>query len=225
MLHYRRFPLKSSPTGGFAYALSFEGANHIQIGLGFQSRNGLQLTHVKTMDLHHTWAVSALETSFAHDRCGLLTGKLAEFFEDQPAVLLDKSQQEAMIKAVTEVRDEGFGHPLDYEPFEQDIGGGRIIWVAYGSEIDKLRIGLAYRDETGKVHYGEHGYAVGRRQVAEFVRELWTQHGAMLFVGRPLSWPHGLDPFVKGEERRALAVQIVRAADAVWPGVLDGKRA
>lgn len=214
---YRRISIPSQPAGGFIYALAFEGANYIQIGVGYESVNGLQLTHVRTEDLHHSWAVEFFDTNAEAGKTALPTGKLAPYFDGSPTVSLDEATFLRLRSEVAAIRNEQWGHPLDWEPVYVELKDGRFIWVAYGHDIDKLRVGIGFHDEAGDRNIGDHAYALGPAAAKEFAC-LWFSDPCtpLLFVGRPPRWPAHLAPWVQGEHKRQLAVAVVLLGDMVW---------
>lgn len=220
---YRRVPLKTFPQGGFAYALVHEGSNYIEIGLGHESVNGLQLTHVPGEKLHHSWAVSRLDEARKAGYNGLPVGRLREHFGVTEGDLYAMSDPAFDVLAghVKELRDEVWGHPLDWNPVRLDLCDGRFVWLMYGSEVDKIRIGLGFYDERNEPVMGEAAYAIPKSYAAEFACEKFLSKGITPFFATPINWPRQMDRFVSGDDNAAMAVLLIRMADEVWPGQVN----
>jgi len=216
MLHYRRHPVETAPRGGFLYVLAFEGGNYIQIGVGHESLNGLQLAHIKTCDFHHSWAVDATREAVKTGSTVMVTGKLKAHFDDLPGFQIPKDLEPWLIKAVEEVRDECWGHPLDWEPVFVDLGDGRTLWASYGAEIDKIRVGIGYINESNERIIGENAYTLGKDNAADFAAKWFTDPSPMVFFGLPPRWPEQMKTWVEGLDKRALAVAIVALGDKLW---------
>lgn len=214
---YRRLPLLSQPSGGFAYVLAFEGANFVQIGLGYESTNGLQVTHVKSCNLHHTTVEDFAKLCEADGaNSGLYAGKLAPYFADAEIVTLNPSQMKDIAGFAREVRKLAFGHPLDFEPFFVDLCNGRFVWMMYGSDIDKVRLGIGFIDEFGDRHIGEHSYAIDMRFAAEFAAQAYLGQ-TTIFYTKPPGW-RDRDARVAGLEAKEMAIGFLKLADQAWPG-------
>lgn len=219
---FRRLALPSNPSGGFMYALAFKNANYIQIGIGFESLNGLQMTHVKSADLHHSCAVEQITESMTQGNTALLTGKLAPFFDGMNALHLNADACQVLLRMVAEVRDEAFGHPMDWEPEFIELLDGRFIWITYGQDIDKIRIGMGFYDESNTPRYGAEAYAVGVNNVADFAVENFIAarmpESPLAFMGRPVGFPPQMSGHIFGDHRQCLAVLLIKLADKCWPG-------
>lgn len=216
---YRRLPLLSQPSGGFAYVLAFEDQNFIQVGLGHESPNGLQLVHVATFNMHHMEAravADAVEASAGAGETGLIAGKLSGYFGDAELVTLQAGQMRRIAQMIREVHGQLWDHPKDFELQACDFDNGRFVWLMYGSDIDKIRLGIGFIDEMGDRHIGQHSYAIGKDWAAAFVV---SQHqGVKLnWYAKPPGW-RDRRWWTAGDEARHIAVAFLRLADQVWPG-------
>lgn len=216
---YRRLPLLSLPSGGFGYALAYEDQNFIQVGLGFESPNGLQLTHVATFNMHHLEAhaiADMIEQSAEAGETGLIAGKLSPYFADAEVVQLNPGQMRRMAQMIREVHNEVWDHPKDFELQVCDFENGRFVWLMYGSDIDKVRLGVGFIDEFGDRHIAGHSYAIGKDFAGAFAVSQWRGERLMWYA-KPPGW-QGRRAFTDETEARHIAVAFLKLADQVWPG-------
>ncbi len=215
---YRRMPLLSQPSGGFAYALHHEGSNFIQVGVGYESPNGLQLTHVATDNIHQ-FHIIQLANAISADgaQSGFVTGKLAAFFDDAEFVALQPAQLKRFAGLLREVYGEAWGHDLDFQPQFVDLEDGeRFVWLMYGSDIDKIRLGIGFTDEAEQRHLGDHSYAIGCPHAASYAIEQFVGVSS-LYYAKPPGWLTR-DTMVNGPDSRAVGIAFLKLADQVWPG-------
>ncbi|UTC29913.1 hypothetical protein BAJUN_03070 [Bajunvirus bajun] len=233
---YKRIPIQSQPSGAFIYLMHPDAANYIQIGVGHESANGLQLTHVDGAKVHQL-VCDEMADGIEMSGFAVKTGRLAALFLDcetltfaaQEKVLgavIEQSPQIAqkVAEALRAMHFEAWGHPMDWDIKIASLGDGRLFWLAYDSGINKIRIGLGYHDHEGAGQLGDHAYAINQQYAAEFATDLWTNPQAIHFFGRPARWPSELNAWVGPEGKRLLAKELVRLADKVWKGDLPCPR-
>ncbi|UTC29051.1 hypothetical protein MARCHEWKA_05420 [Brevundimonas phage vB_BpoS-Marchewka] len=125
-------------------------------------------------------------------------------------------------QAVDRCRIDAFGHPLDWDTQHLDLPDGRFCWMAYDSEIEKIRLGMGYHDGDNEKLYGLHSYAVGLHQVAGFAAsEFAAAERTLPFMGLPPRWPETMSPFVNGKDKKLVIGALLRLADRVWPGQVE----
>lgn len=227
---YRRIPLKSSPSGAFAYVLAMsEDATSIQIGVGHESISGLNLTHYPTFHIKAKFAHEVAD-KIERDGVALKTGRLAEMFHDAqtldylPSAYARGSITQRIAQAVREVHDEAWGHPADWDVRLTSLLDGRLIWIAYDSTIDKIRIGIGYYDEGNNGVLGDESFAIGKRFAGDFAADLFTKPNPLLFFAKPARWPLDFSPIVGLSNKKRLAVDFLRLADEVWGPVKATER-
>lgn len=129
---------------------------------------------------------------------------------------------DAFSQAVDRCRIDAFGHPLDWDVQHLDLPDGRFVWMAYDSEIAKVRMGMGFHDEANAKMYGLHTYAVGVKDVAPFAAsEIGGIERSLPFMGLPPRWPSTMSPFLAGAEKKTVINALVRFADRVWPGQVE----
>jgi len=215
-----RVHVQTNPRGGFVYALHIPNTNHIQIGLGVRSMNGLQQAHISTANVHqfsvHEWVDKARDNGVT-----LTLGKLSELFTSDPEAKeyrLDKATSDALCAAVINVHDEVWGNPNAWEPVIVPMLDGRVVWLMYDDDSDRIRIGIGFITESETPMLGDNSYALSRRGVSEFACNLYRGK-AIYFYSSPPRWPAEFSPWVSHVVNlRAIAVELVRLADSVWPG-------
>lgn len=129
---------------------------------------------------------------------------------------------DAFSQAVDRCRIDAFGHPLDWDVQHVDLPDGRFCWMAYDSEIEKVRLGMGFHDDGNDKMYGLHTYAVGLTEVGAFAAsEFAGAERALPFMGLPPRWPTTMSPFIAGKDKKQVIGALVRLADRVWPGQVE----
>ncbi len=106
---YRRVVLRSSKTHEvFVYVARHPGANCIEIGLGFETRNGLQRRHVVSRQCHK-FNVDDTADRIEMSSFSLETGKLSAHFNDNARILIDDEHAPSLAQAMRDVRTEVWG--------------------------------------------------------------------------------------------------------------------
>lgn len=125
-------------------------------------------------------------------------------------------------QAVDRCRISAFGHPLDWDTRHVDLPDGRFCWMAYDSEIEKVRLGMGYHNAENEKLYGLHTYAVGLQQIGAFAAtEFETDERPLPFMALPPRWPDTMSPFITGKDKKRVIGALVRLADRVWPGQVE----
>lgn len=220
-----RMPIDSTPTGGFAYVLYFEAGNCLFLGMGHESRNGLQLAHVPGPQVH---AVYCHEVADNIEANGILlpTARLAAFFEEQEqfpigANGLNPQQAKWFADLIRKVHDRIWGHPLDWEPTFVDFADGRFVWVAYGEDVGKIRVGIGFFNDSQERILGDACYMIPLHYVAEFVTEAFMRPVGMYYFAKPPRWPAGWDTTTDDVQTRRVMREVLKLADKVWPGEVE----
>lgn len=234
----------------FLYAAHFVEANHLQIGVGIESSSGLQKNHVVGPCVHelHTY----LLTDWLRERGQpLITdeplGRIHPFSStmdvdlmrvlhnsevmplsadrylpmiDEPLISGKLSREFADL--IERVHIKAWGHPRDWDMRHHELNDGRFIWMAYDSDIRKIRVGMGFHNEDNVKQYGVHTYAVGQREAAGFAAFHYYYLDAPLqFMGQPPRWPSQLSHFLVGEPKQRFTGTFLKLADEVWPGAVD----
>jgi hypothetical protein len=215
-LIYRRVPLETHPKGGFLFALHFADSNCVQYGLGYESANGLQRRHVATEEVHqyHVHETADLIENSAEVGVSFKRGPLDEMF---PANIPPDAIR-ALAQAMREVHDEAWGHPLSWEPIEVSLNDGRFIWLAYDSDADRVRLGIGYYDEQNEGVYADNSYMFSPLSVADWACQMFSGDAFFCYVKPPRWNSFNFDSYVCGDAARRVAIELIRLADAVWPG-------
>lgn len=115
-----------------------------------------------------------------------------------------------------------FGHPLDWDVQHVDLPDGRFCWMAFDSEINKIRLGMGYHGAENNKLYGLHTYALAVNEIAGFATTQFTDaERALPFVGLPPRWPDTMARFVAERDKKLVVGALVRLADRVWPGQVE----
>lgn len=200
----------------FLYVLHFENANYLQLGVGYESTSGLQKSHLPGAPVHAAHVLELVETMRASGAVQADPGRFAPLFGDPrvEGVVVDR-----FAAAVARVHTQAFGHPLDWEVVHAELLDGRFAWLAYDQELDKIRIGMGHHDASNNKVYGEHAYATGAMQSAEFACKLAADDKPLRMMGMHSSYmAAGMSPVLGEDEKATLAVHLIRLADRVWPG-------
>lgn len=85
ILAARRIPLYSKPEGAFAYVLITDETKSLQIGLGHESKSGLNLTHIMAYNIKPGFVYEVADAiekgTFEGNGLILKTGRLGDFFD------------------------------------------------------------------------------------------------------------------------------------------------
>ncbi|AFU87293.1 hypothetical protein CcrSwift_gp122 [Caulobacter phage CcrSwift] len=230
LLFSRRVAYPTRPSGGFLYALVTSETHSIQIGLGHESASGLNVSHVMTLNLKPGFAYEIADR-IEREGFSFKAGRLAEHFgvdktlEIEPGSFLvvgdsvsPKTITGMLADAIREAHDAVWGHPQDWEIENVPLGDGRCLWLAYDSEIDKIRLGIGYYDENNIAMLGDQSFAVGKRQAGDFAVDVWTRPGLMYFYALPPRWPEGLQRAIGHTDKQKLAKAFLKLADVIWRG-------
>ncbi|AXQ68320.1 hypothetical protein HOT99_gp297 [Caulobacter phage CcrBL10] len=244
LLVSRRVPMDTSPKGGFLYALVTDETQSIQIGVGHESPTGLNMTHVMTMNLKPGFAYEIAD-QIEREGIRLKTGRLAPMFngleafdlsgegpgmayylegtdaEGRPTRELIKPapmKRTLLAEAIRMAHDAVWGHPEDWKVDEVSLGDGRLIWLAYDSAIDKIRLGIGYYDDTNTAILGDQSFSVNKRMAGDFVVDAYTKPGVMFFYALPPRWPLSMVRHIGHENKQKVAKAFLKMADRVWRG-------
>ncbi|AFU86604.1 hypothetical protein D869_gp310 [Caulobacter phage CcrRogue] len=228
LLVSRRVPFPTRPKGGFLYALVTDETQSIQIGLGHESASGLNVTHVMTFNLKPGFAYEVAD-KIEREGFSFKAGKLAPLFGVDKTLDLTtddmfvaggemKSVTSLLAEAIRMAHDAVWGHPEDWKVDEVSLGDGRLIWLAYDSAIDKIRLGIGYYDDTNTAILGDQSFSVNQRMAGDFVVDAYTKPGVMFFYALPPRWPLSMARHIGHENKQKVAKAFLKMADRVWRG-------
>ncbi len=223
-LVFKRISVETFPGGGFIYVLHFVDSNFIQIGLGHESKNGLQLSHILSQNTHHLHAYETANwfESAPHPR--LILGKLAEIFTgDVERTYLDltKDQAKSLATSIRKLHDDVWGNPHAWEPNIISLCDGRVVWCCYDDDSDRIRLGIGMVTESNETCLGDNSFMLSKQGIAEFVTDIYRGRAIHFFVTPP-RWPHAYPKWVSElHDLRSIAAEMIRLADKVWPGQID----
>jgi len=217
-LTYQRVPLNQTL---FLYAAHFQGANYVQIGIGSESINGLQMTHISSDNIHHFHVHEEAER-IVKEGYHFKTGKLAPYFNDAPDVEVEAGMTLArrLGEIMKKVHDDVWGEPYEWEPIVAELNDKRLIWAAYDAVVSKIKIGIGFIDDHGQQVFGPPSFAVGRGFVAEFVKNRWIGRKPLIFFAKPPRWPCESSNYLGEQGSKAVAKMVVALSDRIWPGEL-----
>lgn len=248
---YERVPVQQAKQASlFLFVCHTVEANHLQIGFGMESRSGLQKSHIAGPLIHEFHTLAFADWLRLKGRIYLTGEKLPRLHPftssmgiDLPALLdvadamplsadrfmpfiidelVDRAVTERFAEAIERVHIKCWGHPRDWDVQHVELNDGRFVWMAYDSDIDKIRVGLGFHSETNDKQYGLHTYAISLREVAEFSAFHFHYLDAPLqFMGQPPRWPSQLSHFLVGEPKQRFTGTFLKLADEVWPGAVD----
>jgi hypothetical protein len=212
-----RIPISSSPEGAFVYVLHFEDSNFLVIGIGHESRNGLQLCHLPGV---HIPSAYVHQTADEIDDHGMLlkTGKLAPYLGGRKT--LDLCEMPLIQKEVSDamrwIHDEVWGHPMDWEPHFVDFDDGRFIWLAYEADIDKVKIGIGFVNDSNERMLGDPSYAIGKGTVEEFTSSRIVKPTTLYFYAQPPRWPQHFIRYTEADETKRVMMELRAMANKLW---------
>lgn len=244
---YCRSTIRAGALNTFLYAAHTKDANYIQLGFGTETADTLQRSHIAGPTLHefHIPAfMDWLETGTIafvdelpykqHPISSTYGGDVIELLKVMPVIEFEVGRFAPLLrsedlflrpeelgqygKAVEHVQIKAFGHPLDWDCKIVELLDGRFCWFAYDHEIKRIRLGIGFYDDANERQFGTHDYALGVLEAPGFIAECYAAPMAPIqFMGLPPRWPAALNPFVFGEAKQKLAVELLRLADMLWP--------
>jgi len=251
---YVRVPIFTDLTGTtkgahkfFLYAVHFTDANHINLGFGTESQNGLNMAHMPGPVVHELhisqltdWMrggglvriteptklrTHPFSSIYDVDMTLLLQTEhelpltAGRYFPMLTEVQLSSIDMRRYADAIDKLRIKAFGHPMDWDVKFSDLADGRFVWMAYDNDIQKIRVGMGYHDAANERVFGTHSYAVSQREAAGFAAfHHYYLDAPLQFMGLPPRWPHGLSPFLHGKIKQTFARDFLLLADVIWPG-------
>lgn len=246
---YARAYIRKGTINTFLYAAHTLDANYIQLGFGMETADGLQRSHIAGPTIHefHIPAfLDWLETGTiqfldelpykSHPVSSTYGGNVIELLQVMPVMqfasgrftplLQDKDltlypeELGQFARAVSHVQIKAFGHPLDWDVKVVELLDGRFLWFAYDEEIKRVRLGMGFYNDANERQFGTHDYALGLLEAPPFIAECYASPDTPIqFMGLPPRWPSSLNPFVYGDAKRKLAVELLRLADMLWPEI------
>lgn len=234
----------------FLYVAHFNEANHLQIGFGVESASGLQRTHIAGPQVHELhvklmadWLRRHGTPLLVEDNPGprghpfsstmnidlekrMAVEKFLPLYAGKymPLVVwpeLTRGQSERFGDMIQRVANRSWHHPLDWDVRHASLKDGRFVWMAYDSDLKKIRLGLGFHGENNEAQYGKHCYAIAKREINAFAaHHFHLVDAALQFFDLPPRWPSTLSPFVLGATKQAFIVELVKLAEEVWPGEL-----
>ncbi len=241
---YERVPLHGATRHSevFLYVLHYKNANHLQIGFGMESLNGLNVAHVFGPNVHEfhipallDWCRQGVfhlvledEYKGRHPFSSEMTVDLVKRLAEDPVLPLVSGRYSNLVRehvgnatvlvpAIQRARDAVWGHPADWDIRPVSLADGRVMWIAYDSEIDKIRCGIGYFDASNAPVYGDPCYAVGKMECEKWVAWHFLYKDAPLeFFGRPSGWPVGFEMMLYDIKKQTFMVEFLKLADEIW---------
>jgi hypothetical protein len=245
---YERVSIQPARQGAlFLYVCHFVETNHLQVGFGMESRSGLQVRHIAGPLVHqfHSYPLTdwlrrggrimltdeplgrihPFSSTLDIDLVGMLPQvevmplSANQYLPHIDDPLVDRMVLKRFADAIERVHIKAWGHPRDWDVRHHELRDGRFVWMAYDSTISKIRIGIGFHDQNNEKVYGDHTYAVAKREVVAFTTfHHYYLDAPIQFMGVPARWPHELSVFLTGPDKQAFARTLVKLADEVWPG-------
>jgi hypothetical protein len=248
---YERVNIQSTTQAAlFLYACHYVETNHLQVGFGMESRSGLQVRHIAGPLVHefHTYSLTSwLRRSgrimLTDEPLGRIHPFSSTMDSDLPTLLsladvmplaanqflphlddplIERKVLRRLADAIERVHIKAWGHPRDWDVRHYECNDGRFVWMAYDSTIDKIRMGMGFHDAQNDKVYGEHTYAIAKREAPVFTAFHFQFIDAPLqFMALPPRWPSELSVFLHGEVKQGFATTFLKLADEVWPGEVN----
>lgn len=206
----------------YAYALHFAGSNSLMLGFGFESRSGLNRSHVCSHVIHECDIDDFIDQVRQGRQVIMETGTLAAHFDGAETINLETLMPTAMIaQLLSSVAEDAWNAPFGMAADEIALNEESFVWVLFDRSDKRFKIGYGVYGSTGDKITGETCYSIPVRDVERFCAEQFQGKAPLPMPMRAMTLEGSAPSHLTGDMQKLVAIRILRLFD-LYVGGGDG---